>query len=195
MRIFILLIGIAVYLTLSACSNSQKNGTGDIRMTSIDSTKVANIDTIAIRINKQWKADSNLHRVMLNARDSVEYYEINGEPQRISSLFYTDSTSTWVTFHQVNNELITVRFRQMKQNAKGRTVVEAISYLENGKIFHSKERTKIIGEGEQLGSFREANFIENARSPEQLEAEYKPYWDITFKALQSDIASRRNGNQ
>ncbi|MBI5914972.1 MAG: hypothetical protein HY842_06315 [Bacteroidetes bacterium] len=185
----VLIILTAFYFILNACSKTNNAGTNDVQALVKDTVKIAAIDTLTNHIDKEWKPGTNFHKVMLNDRDSVEYIELNGEAQRISSKLYTDTTATWTTFHQVNNELVLVRFRQF--NMARQTVKEAISYLEKGNIFYSKERFRILKEGDQLGSFREEPFVENARPTVELLAEYKPYWEITQKAVKEDIEKRK----
>ena len=180
----------AFYLILNACSKPNNIESSTSVYPPIDTLKNGVIDTIMYQLGRQWRPGPNFHTIHLNDRDSIEYIEVNGDAGRISSMFYTDSTATWITAHQVNHELVLMRFRQWR--AKPQTnVQESISYFENGKIFYSRERNRVLGPNDQLGSFREAPFKENFRTPAELMAEYMPYWDISKTAIEKDFQSRK----
>ncbi len=187
----VLIILTAFYFILNACNNS-KNIESNAAQTAatIDSIKIDAIDTIMYQQGRDWKLGPHFHKIMLNDRDSIQYTEKNGMAERISSKFYTDTTATWVTAHQVNHELVLLRFRQWRANPQS-NVQESISYFEDGKIFYSMERNKILNAGEDLGGFREAPFVENARPAAELLAEYAPYWEISKKAIEKDLQSRK----
>lgn len=173
----------ALYLILSACqnaNNAESATNNDKPLTQAE--KITAIDSLASRIDKEWKPGPNLKKAYIDARDSVDFLMLNNEPERISSLFITDTTMIWVTFHQVNNEMKLVRYREWRGTPKPR-VKEALSYFDNGKIFYSKERSKFLKEGEPLAAFREATFVENARTPEEMTAEYMPFWEPSKKAI------------
>ncbi|MBK9014603.1 MAG: hypothetical protein IPM82_11275 [Saprospiraceae bacterium] len=187
-RAFIILT--AIYLVINACSDSKNTNSNTSQYPAIDTVKIAAVDTIIFQIDRQWKEDSpTFNKLGLNEHDTIKYMVLDGEAQRISSIFRTDTTLTWVTFHQKNNELFLTRFREY--NSARQTSREAICYFENGELFYSKERTRILQEGDQIGSFREETFKENFRTPEKLMAEYIPYWDISKKAIEKDLQSRK----
>lgn len=181
----------AIFLIMSACSKSNTNSTTGDYPAVKDTVKIAAIDTIVSQIGMQWKRDeSNFHRIGINERDTVEYIELNGEAPRISSIFATDSTLTWVVFIQVNNELQLVRFRESRAKPTP-NVFEALSYFDKGKLFYSKERGRVLQEGDQISVFRDAVFIENARPADLLIAEYAKYWEISKKAVEQDMQSNK----
>ncbi len=182
----------AFYFLLTACAETNNNGSiSENQLPVEDTIKAALIDTLASNIDKQWRKEGpNFHIVPVGQRDTVQYIELNGQPQRISSIFITDTTLTWLVFHLVNNELKLVRFREGRETPE-RTVKEAFSYIENGKIFYAKERSKPLEPGEPLAAFRFLPFVENARTPEQMEAEYAPYWEVTKMAVEKDREARK----
>lgn len=186
-----LIIFSAFYLIINACSNpNSTETTSNSVYPPIDTIKNGVIDTLMYQLGRQWLPGPNYHVIHLNERDSVEYLVVDGNPGRISAMFYTDTTATWITAHQVNNEMKLMRFRQWRAKPQS-NVQESISYFENGKIYYSRERNKVLGPDDQLGSFRDAIFTENFRTPEELMAEYMPYWDITKKAITQDMASKK----
>lgn len=185
------LIALSVfYFLLNACSEPNSIVTvNETQQPLPDTVRAALIDSFSVGIDKYWK-EPDIRVVGLNDRDTVKYIELDGEPKRISSIFIRDSTLTWVVFHQENNELKLVRFREGRE-LPTRSVLEAFSYLENGKIFFSKERSKPLEPGEALAAFRFLEFVNNVRTPAELEAEYGKYWEISKKAVAEDLASRK----
>lgn len=180
----------AFYFLLNACSEPNSIVTiNEAQQPLADTVKAALIDSFSIGIDKYWK-EPDIRVVALNERDTIKYIELNGEPKRISSIFIRDSALTWVVFHLENKELKLVRFREGRE-LPTRSVIEAFSYLENGKIFFSKQRSKPLEPGEALAAFRFLEFVNNARTPAELEAEYGKYWDISKEAVYKDLESRK----
>jgi len=180
----------ACYLVFNACGEPKSTESVTTTYPPIDTIKIAAIDTLSEQINKYWRPDENFHILPLNERDTIQYIELNGEPQRISSIFVTDSSLIWTLFYQVNNELKLVRYRENLKNPQP-SVKEAISYLENGKIFYAMERSKVLEPGDPIAIFRLLPFLKNVRPPAEMEAEYAPYWEITKKAVEQDRAARK----
>ncbi len=191
MRFFLFTLT-AFYFLLNACSEpNDGNSTSENQQPVEDTVKAALIDTLAFKIDRQWTQEGpNFHIVPIGQRDTVKYIELDGKLQRISSIFITDSVLTWLVFHIVDDELKLVRFREGREMPE-RTVKEAFSYLENGKIFFAKERSKPLEPGEPLAAFRFLPFVNNVRTPAEMQAEYAPYWEITKKAVEQDRASRK----
>ncbi len=189
MKRFIIPI-IALFFILNACTKTNNAGGDKNTVQLTEAEKISAIDTLAAKLDAQWKPGPNLRKAYFNERDSVEFLLVNNEPERISSIFTTDTTVIWVTLHQINNDIKLVRYREWSATPKQR-VKEAISYLENGKIFFSKERFKYLEEGEPWASFRFATFVENARTPEEMTAEYMPFWDATKKAIDLKLAPEK----
>ena len=179
-----------IYLLINACSKPNNTDTSSNNYPPIDTLKTAAIDTIMYHLGQQWMPGPNFHAIGINERDSIKYIDVNGSAGRISSTFFTDSTATWITAHQVNNELVLMRFREFRQKPQP-NVQESISYFENGKIFYSQERNKLMNEGDQIGSFREEAFKENVRTPAELMAEYMPYWEITKQVIEKNSKSNK----
>lgn len=188
----VLIVLSAFYLIISACSNPNaiESNTSKFEYPPIDTVKNAVIDTIMYRFGSQWRPGPNFHTIHLNATDSIEYIIVDGYAGRISAKFFTDTTATWVTAHQVNTDLKLMRFRQWRAKPQP-NVQESICYFENGKIYYSRERNRVMGANDQLGSFREEAFKENFRSPDELMAEYMPYWETTIKAVDLDLLSKK----
>jgi hypothetical protein len=181
-----ILLGTATIIALiGACQNTEPvPNTPQSAYGPIDTVKIAALDTLANQLSGMWKRDSTFHQLPAGTgpADSVEYIEVAGEPRRISATFYTDTSATWGTFYQVNNEMKLVRFRQWKGKYKP-VVKEVFSYYENGKIFYTKERGRPLEQGEPISVFRDLTFFDNARPPAELEAEYMPFWEIAKKAI------------
>lgn len=175
---------IALFALLNACKNKS---TEDSSKSLTQAEKITAIDTLASKIDREWKDGPNLRKAYISTRDSVDFLMLNNEPERISSIFSTDTTMIWVTFHQVNNELKLVRYREWRGTPKPQ-VKEAFSYLDDGKIFYSKERHKFLKEGEPWAAFREATFVENARTPDEMAAEYMPFWEPSKKAIEEKLS-------
>ena len=188
---YILLFSTAFILAFAACNGpenpiiSSNNG-----YPPKDSIKIAQWDTLTQKIAIRWRPDSTVNTFHISATDTIQYMDIDGEPRRFSATFRTDSALTWVVFYQVNNELKLVRFREKRELPKP-SVKEAFSYLDKGEIFYSTERSKDLMPGDLMASFRLLKAQENVRPPEQLEAEYARYWNITKKSVENYRAGLR----
>jgi hypothetical protein len=186
----LLFILASTFVIVNSCSTFNGDSVGGNFELQKDTIKIAHIDSMVYKINRQWKLGPELHTIPLNDRDTVQYLELNGEPQRISSIFLTDTLLTWVVFHQVNNERKLVRFRQ-RRNLPVPTTKEVLAYYDKGKMFFTAERGKQIEEGEGNGAFRHLPFIENSRTPAEVEAEFEPYWQISKKAIDAERSSTK----
>ncbi|MBI1227850.1 MAG: hypothetical protein GC192_21635 [Bacteroidetes bacterium] len=187
-----LLILLSALFIINACSKS--NHTTDPNGSTyppIDTIKNAAIDTIMYQMGRLWIPGPHFHAIGINEKDSIKYIDVNGYAGRISSTFVTDSTATWITAHQMNNELVLMRFREFRQKPIP-NVQESISYFENGKIFYSRERNRVMTEDDQIGSFRDEPFKENFRAPAELMAEYMPYWEISKEVIAKDYEANKN---
>jgi len=182
---YILLLVFSAISLLITCKDAEKSaGSNKSAYPEIDSVRLANCDTLAYKIGRRWHPDSAYYKkFFFNGKDSIEYIELNGEPQRVSAIISSDSGFVWLVFYQANNELIQVRYRE-KMDLPVRTVKEAYSYLENGKIFYSKEHSRALKEGEPLGLLRLDTFKVNYRSPQEMEAEYAPYVEQARAAIE-----------
>lgn len=187
----VLILIATFYLILNACNKTSSTASNDSLYPPIDTLKNAAIDTIMFRVGRQWTPGPHYHAIALNETDTVKYIDVDGYAGRISSTFYTDSTATWITAIQSNNELVLMRFREFRQKPFPNTQ-ESISYFENGKIYYSRERNRVLQEGEQISAFRDADFIENARPPAELMAEYMPYWELSKTIIAKDYESRKS---
>lgn len=186
----IFFILIPAFFIVNACSNINGRGVDGSAGLVKDTIKIAAIDSVTTIINKQWKLGPELHTIPVNTRDTVQYLEINGEPERISSMFFTDTTLTWVVFHQINNVRVLARFRERRETPKP-SVKEVLAYYDKGKMFFTAERSKELGEGEGTGAFRYLPFIENSRTPAEVEALFEPYWQISKKAIDAERSSTK----
>jgi hypothetical protein len=181
----ILLILSAFYLVLIACNSTEKSNIAETPSTPVkDTIKIAEWDTMAFRYSQKWHPDSSYyHAFSTNNIDTIEYIEIEGEPRRISYKTASDTSIMWVIFYQINNDLKLVRFREKKELPQ-RTAKEAFSYLENGKMFYSNVKSKVLQPGEIMAMFRLAETIDFARPDTEMMAEYTPYWEITKKGIE-----------
>jgi hypothetical protein len=195
MKLFSILIT-AFYLILNSCSNPAKPGV-ETQVSTYppkDSLKITAIDSAVWISDKLWKPDStNFHTVAFNQRDTLKYMEIDGKAPRISSIFMTDSSLIWVVFHLENDNLKLVRYRE-KSDKPAPSVKEVLSYHENGKIFFSKERGKVLTQDEGAASFRSLTFEENKRPPAEVLSDYEQFWKMSKEVVDKDIAARKQAH-
>lgn len=186
----VLIILTAFYFVLHACSQPSTIEEVTDNAT-LDSLKVDERDTLMYRVGKNWKPGPHFHQVKFpDSVTSVEWTEIEGKLERVSAMIYGDTLASWVTGFLDNNELKLVRFRQWKAKPQAQ-VTETFTYLENGKPFFTKERTRILKEGDDIGSYRDEAFVKNPRPAEQLMAEYGQLWELAQETIKKDQAARK----
>jgi|GEM_PF-3462267 len=177
---------------LQACGSDSNTAPSESDVetypSTIDSAKIKSTDTLVFEQGKLWST-SSMVTIPMNTRDTLKYTEENGKPVRISAMFFTDSTTTWLTAHYKGDDLILTRFRRFALKPVPNSL-EAICYIENGKIYHSIERARNISEGGQIGEFRLEPYKTNNRTPAQLKAEYEPFLEAATKTI-----SERNSKQ
>ncbi len=181
----ILLILSAVYLVLIACNSPEKSNIAETPSTPVkDTVKIAEWDTMVVRYSQKWNPDSSYyHAFSTNNIDTIEYIEFDGEPRRISYRTATDSSIMWAVFYQINGDLKLVRFREKKELPQ-RVAKEALSYLDNGKLFYSYVRSRVLQPGEIMAMFRMAEPIDFARPDTEMIAEFMPFWEVIKKGIE-----------
>ena len=173
----------------SSCKQENNKATSDPSETSTptyDTLQKISIDSTINRINAGVKAQgrpTSLFFPVYHPNDSIKYWTVNGEPERISLSMQDGENVTWPTFFVSEGELVQVRYRALRMDDPKPFVEERMTYLKSGKIVYCEERTMIMNEGDYPGLLRRKGYTICTRSAPEIEKDYIQYWNTVKEAL------------
>ena len=191
-QILILLSILGSYSIISSgCEQGKNKPTADSSETGslkFDTLQKIRIDSIINRINAGVKAQgppSTLFFPVYHPNDSIKYWIVNGEPERISLAMQDGDNVTWPTFFVSNGQLVHVRYRASRMDAPKPFVEERMTYLREGKIVYCEERSMEMNEGDYPGLLRRKGYTLCTRTVPEIEKDYIQYWNTVKEALNS----------
>ncbi|MEP6647986.1 MAG: hypothetical protein ABJC12_12930 [Saprospiraceae bacterium] len=173
-----------------ACVHPTKNdgitSQVEIAHQRFDTLQKIRVDSIVQIINvgvKAWGLPTLIPLTTFHPNDTIRYWTINNEPERISLAMDSGQTVEWPTFFVRNSELIFVRYRTSHGAEAIPYAAESMVYLKDGTIVYCEERRMNLEAGESPGSLRRKGYTVSTRSLEDIEKDYEKYWLVVKDAI------------
>jgi hypothetical protein len=166
-----------------SCSTSKKQPeTKDAanQVIKFDSLQKTEIEAMVGFINEGLRKVGPPQRLafpLYNEKDTMLYWIVDNQSARISIEFTKGTEVIWPTFFVYEGDLVFVRNRYVDYDTTDSRAFESLIYLKNGEVVFCDERGKPMQKGDFPGSLMTKAYSKSTRSKQEIEADYKEYWE------------------
>jgi len=177
------------FIISSGCVQSKNkvaSTQSEVAQQPFDTLQKIRIDSIVGQIDVGVRAQglpSLLAFPIYHQNDTIKYWSVNDEPERISLAMKSGETIIWPTFFVSNGELVFVRYRASHGDNPSPYAEESMVYLKDGIIVYCEERKTSLQPGESPASLRQKSYMKSTRSLAEIEKDYSQYWLTVKDAL------------
>jgi len=143
-----------------------------------DSVRKKDVEVQVENINAKLRS-ATLKRIPYPAEgslDTLDYWELNNKPIRISLRVMRGDMELWPTFFVQDDQLILVRYRTWSKAPPMPWAEENMIYLRDGRIFYCDERRSDLPDNSIPANVRLLPFSMSTKSFAELENKYKEDW-------------------
>lgn len=143
-----------------------------------DSVRKKDVEVQVENINAKLRS-ATLKRIPYPAEgslDTLDYWELNNKPIRISLRVMRGDMELWPTFFVQDDQLILVRYRTWSKAPPMPWAEENMIYLRDGRIFYCDERRSDLPDNSIPANVRLLPFSMSTKSFAELETKYKEDW-------------------
>lgn len=143
-----------------------------------DSVRKKEVEIQVENINAKLRT-AELKRIPFPAEgsvDTLDYWELDNKPIRISLNIKRDDMERWPTFFVQDDQLILVRYRTWSKVPPMPWAEENMIYLHDGRIFYCDERRSDLPDNSIPANLRLLPFNMSTKSFTELENKYKEDW-------------------
>ena len=178
--------------TVESCkpgdSTSSMNSEADYSQPA-DSIRKKDVEVQVENINAKLRT-ATLKRIPYPAEgslDTLDYWELNNKPIRISLRVMRGDMELWPTFFVQDDQLILVRYRTWSKAPPMPWAEENMIYLRDGRIFYCDERRSDLPDNSIPANVRMIPFNMSAKSFTELENKYKADWQKIKEVLSLQV--------
>ena len=178
---FCILLFFFTLATVESCkpgdSTSSMNSEADYSQPA-DSIRKKDVEVQVENINAKLRT-ATLKRIPYPAEgslDTLDYWELDNKPIRISLNIKRDDIERWPTFFIQDGQLILVRYRTWSKSPPMPWAEENMIYLHDEKIFYCDERRTDLPDNSIPANLRMLPYVMSSKSFIELENKYKADW-------------------